>query len=189
MRRRAGRFSNRADAGRQLAEALSGYRNRQPVVLGLPRGGVAVAAPVADALDADLDALGVAKVGVPGHRELAMGAVGEGGVVAYLGTNDMREVERKVEEGDAAYREVYYAMAYQIAKEIGALATVLKGKVDLILITGGIAWDAGFVEWIRERVGFIAEVRAYPGEMEMEALARGALRVLRGIEQPKTYGG
>ncbi len=114
---------------------------------------------------------------------------GEGGVVAYLGTNDMLEVEREVAKGNEEYREVYYAMAYQIAKEIGALSAVLSGLVDLIVISGGIAYDSTFIGWIRERVEFIAEVRIYPGEMEMEALARGALRVLRHEEQVKTYQG
>ncbi|MBN1434142.1 butyrate kinase [Candidatus Fermentibacterales bacterium] len=112
---------------------------------------------------------------------------GRGGIVAYLGTNDMREVEKKVSEGDARWAEVYEAMAYQIAKEIGCLAAVLEGNVDAIVLTGGIAYDRMFVEWIRRRVAFIADVLVYPGEMEMEALARGALRVLAGREEARSY--
>jgi butyrate kinase len=123
------------------------------------------------------------------HDQVKKMIKGEGGIVAYLGTNDMLEVEREVAKGNEEYREVYYAMAYQIAKEIGALSAVLKGDVDLIVISGGIAHDGNFMEWIRERVEFIADVMVYPGEMEMEALARGALRVLQGEEETRTYSG
>lgn len=78
-------------------------------------------------------------------------------------------------------------MAYQIAKEIGAGATVLKGKVDAIVLTGGIANDQELMGWIKERVEFIAPVKVYPGEMEMKAMAQGALRVLRGQEEVREY--
>lgn len=112
---------------------------------------------------------------------------GSGGIVAYLGTNDMMQVENEVEKGNARWLEVYRAMAYQIAKEIGAMSAVMSGRVDAIIITGGIAYDKKFVAWIEEMVSFIAPVKVYPGEMEMEALALGALRVLQGKEQPRTY--
>jgi len=78
-------------------------------------------------------------------------------------------------------------MAYQIAKEIGLLATVLEGNVDAIVLTGGIAFDDDFVELIKKRVEWIAKVFVFPGEVEMEALAMGALRVLRGEEEAKVY--
>jgi len=123
------------------------------------------------------------------HDQVKKMIKGEGGVVAYLGTNDMLEVEQAVGNGNREYREVYYAMAYQIAKEIGSLAAVLKGDVDAIVISGGIAYDKMFIGWITERVEFISEVKVYPGEMEMEALAYGGLRVLRGVEEAKTYQG
>jgi butyrate kinase len=110
-----------------------------------------------------------------------------GGLVAYLGTNNVQEVERRIEQGDAFAREVYEAMAYQIAKEIGAMATVLHGRVDAIVLTGGAAHSALLTRWIGERVRFIAPVLLYPGEDEMTALALGALRVLRGEERAKTY--
>jgi butyrate kinase len=112
---------------------------------------------------------------------------GSGGVVAYLGTNDMRVVEQRIAEGDQKAAAVYEAMAYQIAKEIGFVAPVLLGKVDAIVLTGGIAYDEKFVSWIRERVSFIAPVMIYPGEREMEALALAGLRVLRGEETAKVY--
>lgn len=112
---------------------------------------------------------------------------GSGGVVAYLGTNDMRVVEQRIADGDQKAAAVYEAMAYQIAKEIGFVAPVLLGKVDAIVLTGGIAYDEKFVSWIRERVSFIAPVMIYPGEREMEALALAGLRVLRGEETAKVY--
>ncbi len=112
---------------------------------------------------------------------------GNGGIVAYLGTNDMMQVEDEVEKGNQEWLVVYQAMAYQIAKETGAMATVLKGSVDAVVISGGIAYDKKFIGWLKEMIDFIAPVIVYPGEMEMEALALGALRVLRKQEEPKTY--
>ena len=112
---------------------------------------------------------------------------GKGGIVSYLGTNDAREVVEKIHEGDEYAKLIYYAMAYQIAKEIGACSVVLKGKVDAILLTGGIAYDNMFTDWIKEMVEFIAEVLIFPGEDELEALAEGGLRILRGEEEAKIY--
>ncbi|MBC7224153.1 MAG: ROK family protein, partial [Anaerolineae bacterium] len=112
---------------------------------------------------------------------------GQGGLVAHLGTNDAREVERRIAEGDEHARLIYEAMAYQIAKEIGAMATALKGEVDAIVLTGGLAHSEMLVGWIQERVGWIAPVLVYPGEDEMLAMAQGALRVLRGEEEAKEY--
>ena len=87
---------------------------------------------------------------------------GKGGLVAYLGTNDAQEVENMVKDGHEKATLIYKAMAYQIAKDIGAAAVVLKGNVDGILITGGIAYDKTFVEWIRNGVSFISQVYVYP---------------------------
>jgi butyrate kinase len=112
---------------------------------------------------------------------------GQGGIVAYLNTNDMRLVEDRILGGDLEWREVYHAMAYQVAKEIGAMAAVLQGDIDAVIITGGIAYDKQFVGWMEDMTGFLAPMRVIPGEMEMEALATGALRVLSGQEMPRTY--
>ncbi|KXZ39024.1 butyrate kinase [Alkalithermobacter thermoalcaliphilus JW-YL-7 = DSM 7308] len=112
---------------------------------------------------------------------------GKGGLVAYLGTNDAREVTKMIEEGNEKAKLIFEAMAYQVAKEIGSCAAVLKGKVDAIILTGGIAYSEMFVNWIKERVSFIAEVKVYPGEDEMIALAQGGLRVLKGEEEAKSY--
>ena len=112
---------------------------------------------------------------------------GNGGLTAYLGTNNAKVVGEMCEEGDQNARLVYEGMAYQVAKDIAANAAVLEGKVDAIVVTGGIAYDIEFVSWIEKRVGFIAEVIVFPGEDELEALAEGGLRVLKGEEEAKIY--
>lgn len=123
--------------------------------------------------------------------EMIKTMAGRGGLVAYLGTNSGREVEQRIASGDdAAAREaaaVYEAMAYQVAKEIGGCAAVLEGKVDAVVLTGGLAASDRFTGWIRQRAGFIAPFIILPGEFEMEALAAGAWRVLTGREPLKTY--
>jgi butyrate kinase len=123
------------------------------------------------------------------ESEIRKMVMGKGGLVAYLGTNDASEVERRINSGDKYAREVYEAMAYQIAKEIGAMSTVLKGKIDAIVLTGGLANSKMLVDWIIERVSFIAPVLVFPGEDEMRALALGVLRVLKGEEQALEYPG
>lgn len=111
----------------------------------------------------------------------------EGGLLSYLGTNDFKEVTKRIESGDAKARQVVEAMAYQIAKEMGAAAAVLAGKVDAIVLTGALAHSSLLVGLVRERVSFIADIIVLPGENELESLAAGALEVLRGQEQPRTY--
>lgn len=112
---------------------------------------------------------------------------GKGGLVAYLGTNDAYEVEQRCNKGDEFAQKVSDAMAYQVAKDIGAMATVLNGEVDAILLTGGIAYNQQFCKFIEEMVKFIANVKVYPGEDEMEALAFNGLRILKGELTPKIY--
>ncbi|MDY0078699.1 MAG: butyrate kinase [Bacteroidales bacterium] len=112
---------------------------------------------------------------------------GEGGLVAYLGTNSAYEVEQRVAGGDKHAELVYKAMAYQVAKEIGAMATVMHMQVDSILITGGIAHDKYFVNQIIERVHRVAPVHVYPGEDELKALAMNGLRVISGETEPAIY--
>ncbi|MGQ9856235.1 MAG: butyrate kinase [Fervidobacterium sp.] len=112
--------------------------------------------------------------------------VGKGGLVAYLGTNDLREAF-KMAESDPKALEVIEAMAYQIAQEIGAMCVALKGKVDAIVLTGGMAYSERFVEMIRSYVYKFGPIFVVPGEMEMEALAYGTLRVLTGEELPKMW--
>jgi len=113
---------------------------------------------------------------------------GNGGMVAYLGTNSALEVQKRIDNNDAHAELVYRAMAYQIAKWIGKMAAVMKGEVDAIVLTGGLAYDNKYmVKWLKEYVSFIAPILVYPGGDEERALALGALRVLRGQEKPKVY--
>ena len=121
------------------------------------------------------------------QKEIMKMIKGEGGLVGYLGTNSAYDVEQMVVKGDAHARLIYEAMAYQVAKEIGAMSTVLKGDVDVILITGGVAHSKWFVNQIIERVHKIAPVHVYPGEDEMKALAMNGMRVLRGETVAKIY--
>ncbi|QUH19321.1 butyrate kinase [Alkaliphilus sp. B6464] len=120
-------------------------------------------------------------------EEITKELVGGGGLAGYLGTNDGREVCKLIESGDGHAKLIYEAMAYQISKEIGAASAVLKGNVSSILLTGGLAHDKLLMSWIKDRVGFLAPVKIFPGEHEMEALASGVLRVLEGKESIQTY--
>lgn len=112
---------------------------------------------------------------------------GHGGMIAHLGTNDLRQVKKRIEAGDAKARLVYEAMAYQVAKQIGAAAAVLAGDVQAVVLTGGLSSDSDFVRLISDRVQWIGKVVVAPGEQEMQSLAQGALRVLRNQEQAKVY--
>ncbi len=112
---------------------------------------------------------------------------GNGGIKAYLNTVDTREVQKMIQEGNKEAALVYEAMAYQVAKGIGDLSTVLKGKVDAIVLTGGIAYSDTVTAWIKERVEFIAPVEIMAGENEMESLVLGALRVVLGKEEARTF--
>src|SRR6185369_11614445 len=112
---------------------------------------------------------------------------GGGGLVAYLGTTSGLEIEKRISEGDALAAEVFEAMAYQIAKEIGACAAVLKGSVDAIALTGSLAHSQRLTGSITARTSFIAPVMLDPGENEMEALAAGATRYFNGAEQLSVY--
>ena len=121
------------------------------------------------------------------YDELKKQVAGKGGMVALLGTNDMREVRKRAREGDAKAQLVADALGYTVSKEIGAMATVLKGEVDAILLTGGIVHGEITRVYIKERVQFIAPVEFYPGEDEMRALAVNGLSVLTGETEPKVY--
>lgn len=113
--------------------------------------------------------------------------IGKGGLVAHLGTADVREVLKRIDAGDEKAKLVLQAMCYQISKEIGAMAAALCGKVDAIILTGGIVHNARVVDWIRERVGFIAPLVAKPGQNEMKALASHAVRALQDPAVVKEY--
>ena len=121
------------------------------------------------------------------EKEVYKKIVGNGGFNAYVGTNDMRDVEKMVNDGDKKAEEVREAFIMQVAKNIGSMSCVLKGKVDQIIITGGIAYDKVVVSGLKERTGFIAPITVYPGEDELLALTQGALRVMNGEEEAMTY--
>lgn len=200
-------LNQKAIARRAARELGKEYGDANLVVAHLG-GGISVGAhlrgrviDVNNALDGDgpfspersggLPAFGLAKLCLSGQyteAEVRRLIVGRGGLMAYLGTNDAREVVELIEQGDEQARLVYEAISYQIAKEIGSAATVLRGNVDAIVLTGGLAYDQTYlVEWIRQRVQFIAPVLVYPGEDELLALAQGALRVLNGQEAALEY--
>ncbi len=121
------------------------------------------------------------------HADIKKLIKGKGGLVAYLNSNDGREVVQMIEKGDKKAELIFKAMAYQVSKEIGSCATVLKGKVDAVILTGGLAYGKMLTDWIEESVSFISDVVIYPGEDEMSALALGGLRVLRGEEDAQKY--
>jgi butyrate kinase len=110
-----------------------------------------------------------------------------GGMVAYLNTNDMRDCEQMIAEGNEKAKLVFDAMAYQVAKEIGSMIAALSGEVDAIVLTGGLAYSKAFTQAIIKRVGFASEVKLYPGEFEVEALATSVLGVLNKRIKPKIY--
>jgi len=119
------------------------------------------------------------------ERQLDRMVFGEGGLFAYLGTRDLKEVERRVDTGDARAAAVYEAMIYQVAKETGAMAAVLEGRVDGVLLTGGMAHSERMVGKLRKYIEWIAPIGVYPGEDELQALAEGVFRVLNGEEPAK----
>ncbi|MDE5802108.1 MAG: butyrate kinase [Lachnospiraceae bacterium] len=121
------------------------------------------------------------------EKEVYGKIVGKGGFNAYLGTNDMRNVTKMANEGDAHAAEVKEAFLYQVAKDIGSMACVLEGKVDQIIVTGGIAYGEDVIANLKEKAEWIAPFTVYPGEDELLALAQGALRVMNGEEKAMVY--
>ena len=123
--------------------------------------------------------------GVYTQNQLNQLVFGDGGLSSYLGTKDLIEVERRIDAGDEQATVVFGAMVYQIAKEAGAMAVVLQ-KVDAVLLTGGMAHSKRIVSLLSEYLEWMAPIRVYPGEDELQSLSDGLFRVLRGEEQPKT---
>jgi len=119
------------------------------------------------------------------QQELDRHVFGDGGLFAYLGTRNLIEVERRIDAGDREAAAVFEAMVYQIAKEAGAMAAVLAGKVDALLLTGGMAHSERVVKLLKNQIDWIAPITVYPGEDELQALAEGVFRVLDGEEEAK----
>ncbi|WP_214801009.1 butyrate kinase [Exiguobacterium sp. ERU656] len=122
-------------------------------------------------------------------EEMKRLVVGSGGLVAHLGTFDAIEIERRIDAGDEKAALLYDAMAYRIAKEIAAQSAVLYGQIDAIILTGGLAYSDRLTSAIEERIAHLGQVIRIPGEDELRALAEGVIRVLRGEEEVKEYGG
>lgn len=121
------------------------------------------------------------------EKELLEIVSGRGGMLAYLGINDLRQCDKMIMEGDEYAGLVLQSMAYQVSKEIGAMVAALEGRVDAIVLTGGLAWSNRFTGHIKQHVNLIAPVKTYPGEEEMRSMVEGVLRVLRGQERAKDY--
>lgn len=110
-------------------------------------------------------------------------------MISHLDTSDARDVVKMISEGNKYAKLVYDAMIYQVAKEVGAQSVVLKGKIDAIILTGGIAYEEYFVKELKEYIEFLGKIIIIPGEEEMQALANGVLRVLNGEEEAQEYTG
>ncbi len=199
-------LNQRATARRHCTERGLSYENSNFVVVHMG-GGISVAAhragrivDVNNAIDGDgpfaperagaLPAGDVARMCFSGeytHAEIKKLLAGKGGVVAHLGINAVNEAIALANSGDKKAALIVDALCYNVSKWVGAMATVLSGKVDAIIVTGGIAYNKCVIDYIEERCGFIAEVAAYPGENELEALVSNALGALQGTMTPKIY--
>lgn len=199
-------LNHKATARRAARDLGAAYKDLRLIVVHLG-GGVSIAAhklgrvvDVNDALDGDGPFSPERSGSLPVGRvldwcfapdvdemEIRRRITGKGGFVAYLGTSSGMEVERRMADGDEKAREVHAAMAYQVAKYIGAMATVLCGRVDAVILTGGLAYDRELTRLIAERTSFIARVLTYPGEDEMEALALAALSALEYPHTVQSY--
>ncbi|MBC1587930.1 butyrate kinase [Listeria welshimeri] len=198
---------NHKAAGRKIAKKLGSDYEKLNFVIAHLGGGISVAAhrqgkavDVNNALDGDgpfspersgslpmNDFLEACFSGKWNKRELHDLIIGRGGMISYLGTNSMLEVEAKVKAGDEKAIQAFDAMAYQVSKEIGACSTVLHGKIDAIILTGGLARSDLFTSKIIEQTNWIASVIIEPGEDELEALNSSVQRVLAGLEKEKLY--
>lgn len=199
-------LNQKAVAKRYGKESGKGYENLNLVVVHMG-GGVSVGAhnngkvvDVNNALDGDGpfsperagsvpagDLIKMCFSGKYTETEVYQKTVGKGGFVGYLSTNDVKGVIDKMESGDKECEAIYKAFVYQITKSVGEMAAALNGKVDQILLTGGIAYSKTLVPDLKANIEWIAPVTVYPGEDELLALAQGAIRVLSGEEEAKIY--
>lgn len=199
-------LNQKAVAKRYAAETGKDYKDLNLIVVHMG-GGVSVGAhsegrviDVFNALDGDGAFSPERAGGVPSgalikmcfsgkyeEKEVYKKIVGAGGFNALLGTNDMREVEKMVQDGNKDADLYRRAFIFQVSKDIGSMACVLAGKVDQIIITGGIAYDKVVVDGLKEHCGFLAPVTVYPGEDELLALVQGGLRVVNGVEKALEY--
>jgi butyrate kinase len=167
--------------------SIGAHRNGKVVDVNHAIGGEGPFSPERAGSVPIIDAIRLAYSGKYTEKEFTKMLIGQGGLCAHLGTNNACDVEQRVKKGDTQATLIYEAMAYQVAKFIGTMAVPLKGKVDGILITGGIAYDKWFVDKLREYAGWVGPYFIYPGENEMEALAMNAWRALHGEVEVKEY--
>ncbi len=199
-------LNQKAVAKRYAAEAGKNYNDLNLIVVHMG-GGVSVGAhlkgkviDVFNALDGDgafsperaggLPSGSLIKMCYSGkytEKEAYRKILGNGGFNALLGTNDMREVAKMVDDGNKDAKLYRDAFIFQVSKDIGSMACVLCGKIDQIIITGGIAYDKNVVAGLKEHCSFLAPITVYPGEDELLALVQGGLRVLRGEEKALEY--
>ena len=199
-------LNQKAVAKRYGKESGKGYENLNLIVTHMG-GGVSVGAhkngkiiDVNNALDGEGAFSPERSGGVPSgdlvklcfsgkytEKEVYSKICGKGGLTAYINSNDMRDVIKMMEDGDQKAKMLFDAFIYQVCKDIGAMSTVLEGKIDKIILTGGISYSPLVVKAITDKVSWIAEIKVYPGEDELLALAQGAIRVLDGEEEAKEY--
>lgn len=199
-------LNQKAVAKRFGKESGKGYENLNLIVVHMG-GGVSVGAhkngkviDVNNALDGDGAFSPERAGGVPAgdlvklcfsgkytEKEIYSKLVGNGGLNAYANTNDMRDILKMMENGDKKAETLFNAFIYQVCKDVGAMSTVLEGKVDKIILTGGISYSPVVVAAITKKVEWIADIKVYPGEDELLALAQGAIRVLSGEEKAREY--
>lgn len=202
IQRGAGHPLNEKAAGYRVAEKLGGKYSDYNFIICHLGGGITVNAHAkGKIIDSHINAFSPERAGalpmVAFTKKCFSGdwdydtafkrQMGGGGLVAYLGTSDVQEVERRIDAGDKDADFYFDAMIYQIAKDIGGMATVMNGQVDRVILTGEIARSQRLVERLRRRVEFIAPVEVVPGAVEMDALVAGALRMLRGQEEIRDY--
>lgn len=197
---------NQKAAARTICEKLGReYKNMNMIIAHLGGGATIAAHEKGRAVDVNhgleegpftpersgtLPVLEIIKMSYSGQfseDEMKKKVVGRGGLTAYTGTSDVQAIVKKAEGGDEKAAEILEAMVYQISKEIGACAAVLKGKVDAIIVTGGVAYNKFVTDRIEQRVSFIAPLHILPGENELLSMTNGVLRVLEGKEEAGTY--
>ncbi|SFC42102.1 butyrate kinase [Bacillus sp. OV322] len=200
-------LNQKAAARKAAAEKKKKYEDLQLIVAHMGQGGITVGVhkkgkviDVNNGLDGDGpftperpgtvpagDLIRLCFSGSYSCKEMMELLTRKSGLSGYLGTSNLSKAEKMAECGDKQAEAVYEAMAYQVAKEIGAAAAVLSGQVDAIVLTGSLAYEKGFSGAISGRVSWIADVFVHPGENDMQALAEGSLRILRSEEEAKRY--
>lgn len=191
--------------GRKYANEMGKHYSEMNLVIAHLGGGISISAhkkgriidviaddtgPFSPERSGGLPLLALVELIYSGHyhkNELVKKIRGQGGLKAHLGTSDIRDIEKRILSGDNKAKQIYAALAYQIAKGIGEMAVVLKGEIDAIILTGGMAYSEKLTTMIKAYIAFLAPVQCLPGENEMEALALGGLRLLRGEEAARVF--